>query len=110
MATRQAKRRFAEELPRLLAEKGWSQRKLAAQVGVNQSHISRVARGADHQTRPSLDLVARIAVALDLPEDYFIEYREGVIIERMRHDPTFREETYARLTEARNRPPRSRSK
>jgi transcriptional regulator with XRE-family HTH domain len=92
-----AKRPFAEELAALLEERGLSQRALAAEVRVAQSHISRLLRRADYQTRPSIELMRRVAVALDLPDDYFTEYRESMIIERVLGDDAFREAAYTRL-------------
>jgi transcriptional regulator with XRE-family HTH domain len=97
MARQRAKRPFADELAVLLKERGLSQRALAADVGVAQSHISRLLRRADYQTRPSIELMRRLAIALDLPYDYFTEYRESVVIERVLSDDNFRETTYARL-------------
>jgi hypothetical protein len=46
---------------------------------------------------PSSELARRIALALDLPEDYFPEYREAFVIERIKTNPELRDELYARL-------------
>jgi transcriptional regulator with XRE-family HTH domain len=92
----QTDRSFAEELPYLLAERGLSQRKLAQMVDLNPSHLSRVLRGADH-TRPSTDLIRRIAHALDVPAGYFPELREAAVIERLKTDPGLRDELYRQL-------------
>lgn len=86
-----------EELPRLLEERGLSLRRIAQRVDVNPSHLSRVTRRANYKT-PSTDLVRRIAVALDLPPDYFPEYREGVVIDHVRRDARLRDDLYERLT------------
>ena len=88
---------FAEELPRLLAERGLSQRKLAQLIDLNPSHLSRVLRGAD-RTRPSTDLMRRIARALDLPAGYFPELREADVIGRLKTDPALRDELYDRIS------------
>jgi transcriptional regulator with XRE-family HTH domain len=98
-----AARRFTHypleaELPDLLRERGWSQRRLAAAVGVDPAHISRtLARSAGRG--PSAALAARVAVALDLPQDYFPEYREEQVIAAVRRDPQLRERLYRRLGE-----------
>jgi transcriptional regulator with XRE-family HTH domain len=92
----QTDRSFAEELPSLLAERGLSQRKLAQLVDLNPSHLSRVLRGAD-RTRPSIDLIRRIAHALDLPAGYFPELREAAVIEKLKTDPGLRDELYSQL-------------
>jgi hypothetical protein len=49
----------------------------------------------------SADLARRVAIALDVPEDYFPEFREAFVIERIRRDPRLREKLYKEL---RNRP------
>lgn len=93
---RQSDTPFVEELPRLLAERGLSQRKLAQMIDVNPSHLSRALRGAD-QTRPSLALIRRIVHVLDLPPGYFPELREAAVLERIRRDNELRDELYKRL-------------
>lgn len=97
----QTDRRFADELPALLAERGLSQRKLAQLIDLNPSHLSRVLRGAD-ETRPSIDLIRRVAEALDLPTGYFAELREAAVVERIKVDPKLRDELYKEL-EVKNR-------
>ncbi len=73
-----------------------SLRALARKVGVSHSHLSRVARRKDYKT-PSLELMERVASALGLPNDYFYEYRELSVIERIKADPALRDELYDRL-------------
>jgi transcriptional regulator with XRE-family HTH domain len=85
-----------EELPRLLRLHGISLRALAAAVGVNQSHLSRVL-GAKGSRPVSGDLAGKIAVALGMREDYFPEFREAVVIERIRRDPALRDRLYSRM-------------
>jgi|SRR5579862_7432639 len=87
---------FAEEVPRLLAEHGMSIRALAAAVGVSDSHLSRVLRRADYKT-PSTDLATRVAETFDLPADYFPEFREAYVIERIKRDPPLRNRLYRQL-------------
>lgn len=85
-----------EELPRLLAERGMSLRALAREVEVSDSHLSRAVRGAAYKT-VSPALAARVAVALGLDEAYFVETREGAVIERIRNDPALRDRLYKKL-------------
>jgi transcriptional regulator with XRE-family HTH domain len=92
----QTNRPFAEELPDLLTERGLSQRKLAQLIDLNPSHLSRVLRGAD-RTRPSIDLISRVARALDLPTGYFEELREAAVIEKVKTDPKLRDRLYSEL-------------
>jgi transcriptional regulator with XRE-family HTH domain len=100
-------RPFVEELPRLLSEREMSLRALSREVGVTDAHLSRVLRRVGYKT-PSPDLARRVAVALDLPQDYFPEYREGFVIERIKADPVERDRLYERLRKG--RPQRARGK
>jgi len=99
-------RPFVEELPGLLKERQLSLTKLAQRIDLNPSHLSRVLRRANYKT-PSADLTRRVALALDLPPDYFPEYREGLVLERIKTDEALRDELYVRLarqTTKRQRP------
>lgn len=71
-------------------------RALAAAVGVSDSHLSRVLRRADYKT-PSTDLTKRVAETLGLPSDYFPEFREAYVIERIKGDPKLRNRLYQQL-------------
>jgi transcriptional regulator with XRE-family HTH domain len=62
----EAKYIVAENVARLIAQRGWSQKKLADACGENKMMISRVVR-AEHC--PSVGLIARIAEALDVTLD-----------------------------------------
>jgi len=87
---------FGVELPRLLQARGMSLRRLAKQVGVSDSHLSRVVRGVNYKS-PSLELMAKIAQALDLPPDYFVENREAYVVSRVKSDARLRDSLYRRL-------------
>lgn len=87
-------RPFSEELPKLLAERGLSQRDVAKSVGINQSHLSRLSGRAARQL-PSRSLAGAVAAALELPADYFVEYRRAVVIEAMDADAALRERLYS---------------
>jgi len=87
---------FADELPRLLHEHGLSLREFARQIAVSSSYLSRSLRGVDYK-RPGGDLAARAASALGLPEDYFPEFREAYVLERVRSDAELRDAIYAKL-------------
>jgi transcriptional regulator with XRE-family HTH domain len=90
-------RPFIEEVPRLLAERGLSVSALARDAGVSQPYLSRVLRQQNYKT-PSADLARRCALALDLPHDYFPEYRLGYLVDRLRDDPELRDRLYRRVT------------
>ena len=102
MASAQTDRPFVAEVPKLLREKGWSIRELARRAGVTDAHLSRVLRGVNYKA-PSGDLARRVAVALDLPEDYFPEFREAFVFDRIKTDPKLRNQLYARLRKHRKR-------
>ena len=87
---------FVEELPRLLEERGYSLRRLAREAGVDPSHLSRVLRQTGYKT-PSGELTGKVAEALGLPSDYFPEYRQAVVLARVRTDTALRERLYAEL-------------
>ena len=96
MASTRSDRPFPEELPLLLQERGLSLRSLGERVGVTGAHLSRVVRRADYKT-VSPELAGRVARALGLPIDYFPEYREGYIIERIRSDRRLRDRLYDQM-------------
>jgi transcriptional regulator with XRE-family HTH domain len=87
-------RPFATEVNRLLKERGISTRALAVMTGVSQPHLSRLLRQADYKKTPSLPLARSVARALNLPEDYFREYREAYVIDQIRRRPRLRDEIY----------------
>lgn len=104
MRGKQTDNPFTAELPRLLRERGLSLRALAKQIGISDSHLSRVVRRADYKTA-SPELTSRVAVALGLPHDYFPEFREAYVVERIKSDARLRNELYSRLTRKAKRAP-----
>lgn len=97
MPARRTNHPFTAEVPRLLAERNLSIRALARSAGVTDAHLSRVLRRSAYKTA-SGDLARRVATALGLPEDYFPEYREAYVIERVRQEERLRDSLYARLS------------
>lgn len=67
----------------------------AERVGVDQAHLTRIVQG---KKLASSELARRGALALDLPEDYFAEVREAVVIEAVRTDPELRDRIYRQIT------------
>jgi transcriptional regulator with XRE-family HTH domain len=88
---RRTQEAFRDELPRLLEMRGMSQRALAGQVGVNQSYLTFVLHG---RRAPSRRLLEGAARALGLPADYFREYREAAVIDRVKRDPVLLDRVY----------------
>jgi transcriptional regulator with XRE-family HTH domain len=85
-----------DQLPQLMGERGLSTNRLAAMVGVSQSHLSRALRRADRKTITG-ELAARIAVVLQLPEDWFPETRESRLFDHLRQEPALRDRLYDKL-------------
>jgi len=87
---------FRDAVEELMLERDWSQRELAAAVGVDPAHISRLLKRGS-RLRATPQLLARIAGAFDLEPDHFAEYREWCVLEAVRRNPTLRERLYARV-------------
>jgi transcriptional regulator with XRE-family HTH domain len=100
MAKNRASRPFVDELPTLLRERSMSLRALARVVGVGDDHLSRVLRGA-RAKKPTAELTRRVAVALDLPEDYFLEARLEFVIQELGRQPAALDRIYDQLRSGR---------
>jgi len=99
MPSQRSERPFVKELPALIKERGLSIRAVARSAEVDPGHLSRVLRAARGKT-VSPELAGRVAKALDLPEDYFPEWREALIVDRIREDPKLRDQIYDRVRRA----------
>lgn len=87
---------FADEVPRLLKERGWSIRRLALEAGVERGYLWKVIHRRRHKT-PSARMAESVAAALGLPPDYFPEYRESIVIDSVKRDSKARDEAFDRL-------------
>lgn len=74
-------------------------------VGVGDDHLSRVLRGA-RDKRATGELTRRVAVALNLPEDYFPETRLAFIVDRLGDYPALHDRVYDQLRKKESRGPR----
>ncbi len=83
-------------LPRLLEERGWSLRQLARKADVDVGHLSRSMKG-DSGKFVSGELAVRIARALELPDGYFPEGREQIVVDAVRADPSLRDKVFRGL-------------
>lgn len=88
--------RLGDALPELLQERDLSMRQLAARADVNVSHLSRLVNGKAGRSATG-ELAIKLARALELPDDYFPETREQMVIEAVRTDAALRESVYRRL-------------
>src|SRR5205085_11104559 len=86
---------FAEELPRLLAERRLTLRALAREVGgFDHAYLSRMIRG---EAAPNAAHLVRISLYLGLRADYFPEVRTARLIGAIRKDPKLRDRLYFSL-------------
>jgi transcriptional regulator with XRE-family HTH domain len=92
---------FAEELPRLLAERRLTLRALAREVGgFDHAYLSRMLAG---KAAPNAEHLARISMYLGLRPDYFPEVRTARLIEAIRDDPRLRDDMYFKLPQKKRR-------
>ncbi len=89
---------FGDAFPALLVERGLSLRELAQQIGVDPTFLSKAVRGSGGK-RPSLSLIERVAIALDLDPEYFVEVRIARIASAAEADPELRERLYREVVE-----------
>ncbi|MGE0028055.1 MAG: helix-turn-helix domain-containing protein [Thermoleophilia bacterium] len=73
-----------------------SLRELARQVGVDVAHLSRVA-SASQGREISGQLAGRVADALSLPNDFFVETRQASVLQAIRADREFLDRVYDAL-------------
>jgi transcriptional regulator with XRE-family HTH domain len=85
-----------EALSELIRERGLSLRGLARRADADPAHLSRVIRRHSNK-RASPELAVRLALALDLPSDYFAEVRERAVIAEVRGDGELRDRLYDEL-------------
>ena len=94
------KRRFSEEpfgptMERLMDESGLTYRALAAKTGLSAGYLNHVVHG--NRPVPSNDIVERLAEALGVQPEHFLEYRLRVITERLERMPDLIDRLYKRF-------------
>ncbi len=82
-------------MTRLMAENGSTYRSLAEQTNLSAGYINHVVHG--NRPVPSNDHVERIAAALGVEPEHFLEYRLRVITERLERMPGLVDRLYRRL-------------
>jgi transcriptional regulator with XRE-family HTH domain len=87
---------FRDAVEELLLARGWSQRELAATVGVDPAHVSRLLKRGS-RLRATPELMTRVARAFGVQPEYFAEYREWCVLEAIRRNPSLRERLFARV-------------
>jgi transcriptional regulator with XRE-family HTH domain len=86
---------FRTLLPEMLRERGLSYRQFAKEIDFEQAYLSRTINGERSPSKKFLEAVSR---ALSLPDDYFPEYRQHVVIEAIKKDARLRDKIYDSLT------------
>jgi transcriptional regulator with XRE-family HTH domain len=94
------KRRFSEEpfgstLERLMEETGVTYRGLAAKTKLSAGYLNHLVHG--NRPVPSNEVIERLAGALDVEAEHFVEYRLRVITERLQQLPAMIDRLYKQL-------------
>jgi transcriptional regulator with XRE-family HTH domain len=94
------RRRFSEEpfgptIERLMEEAGITYRGLAAKSGLSAGYLNHVVHG--NRPVPSNEIMRRLASALGVEPEHFLEYRLRVISERLEALPDLVDRLYKRL-------------
>ncbi len=94
------KRRFSEEpfgptTTALMDEGGITYRGLAAKSGLSAGYLNHIVHG--NRPVPANDVIERLAKALEVEPEHFIEYRVRVITERLEAMPDLVDRLYKRL-------------
>jgi transcriptional regulator with XRE-family HTH domain len=94
------RRKFSEQpfgptLERLLAERKVTYRGLADKTNLSAGYLNHLVHG--NRPVPSNDVVERLASALGVEPEYFLEYRLRVITERLERMPDLVDRLYRRL-------------
>ena len=96
------RRRFSEDpfgatLERLMEERGITYRGLAEKTGLSAGYLNHVVHG--NRPVPSGDVVARLAAALGVEPEHFLEVRIRTITGRLEAMPDLVDRLYKRLRE-----------
>jgi transcriptional regulator with XRE-family HTH domain len=94
------KRRFSEDpfgstIERLMEETGVTYRGLAAKTRLSAGYLNHLVHG--NRPVPSNDVIERLAAALGVEAEHFVEYRLRVITERLEQLPAMIDRLYRQL-------------
>jgi transcriptional regulator with XRE-family HTH domain len=90
-----SERPFGETAIGLMAESGVTFRGLAAKTGLSAGYLNHIVHG--NRPVPSNEILERLAHALDVEPEYFLEYRVRVITEQLERMPELVDRLYKRL-------------
>jgi transcriptional regulator with XRE-family HTH domain len=86
---------FVDAMAEVMRVRRMSVRQLARAAETSPSHLSRALRGAQHK-QPSVALLERLAAALEISPDYFLEVRRSRVVAQLGHDAGLVDELYDR--------------
>jgi transcriptional regulator with XRE-family HTH domain len=94
------KRRFSEDgfgptVVRLMDESGTTYRGLAAKTGLSAGYLNHIVHGS--RPVPSNQVIAKLAKALDVEPEHFLEFRIRAITEGLERMPDLVDRLYRRL-------------
>ena len=94
------KRRFSEDafgatIERLMEEAGVTYRGLAAKTDLSAGYLNHLVHG--NRPVPSNEVIARLAEALGVEPEHFVEYRLRVITEKLEQVPAMIDRLYKQL-------------
>jgi transcriptional regulator with XRE-family HTH domain len=94
------RRRFSTEpfgptLERLMAESQVTYRALASKTGLSAGYLNHLVHG--NRPVPSSEIVERLAEAVGVEPEHFLEYRVRVITDRLEGMPALVDRLYRRL-------------
>jgi transcriptional regulator with XRE-family HTH domain len=94
------RRRYSDEsfgptVARLMGERGITYRNLAAQTGLSAGYLNHLVHG--NRPFPSNGVVKKLADALGVEPEHFLEYRVRLITEQLERMPDLVDRLYRRL-------------
>ena len=92
---RYASEQFGPAVERLMNETGVTYRALAAKTGLSAGYLNHLVHG--NRPVPSDDVVKKLADALGVEPEHFLEYRLRVITTRLEAMPDLVDRLYRRL-------------
>jgi transcriptional regulator with XRE-family HTH domain len=94
------KRKYSDELfgptiEALMTETGTTYRSLAEKTELSAGYLNHIVHG--NRPVPSNEVIGRLAAALDVEPEHFLEYRVRVITEKLETMPDLIDRLYKRL-------------
>ena len=87
---------FGPSIEQLMADSGLTYRGLAAKTQLSAGYLNHLVHG--NRPVPSKEVVERLAQALDVAPEHFLEYRLRVITDRLGTMPDMVDRLYKRLS------------